>query len=117
MRHEEGGLIYLTGSIDLWAKQFPTFLGQVLHLLSSALSGGLKGKNVGEGKVQGRNSPAIGRPARTLFATPSNQDLRGYRSQGGCAASGKGVPSLFVTVAATRKRSVQPATSTLEFFG
>ena len=59
MRHEEGGLIYLTGSIDLWAKQFPTFLGQVLHLLSSALSGGLKGKNVGEGKVQGRNSPAI----------------------------------------------------------
>jgi hypothetical protein len=42
VRHEEGGLIYLTGSIDLWAKQFSTFLGQVLHLLSSALSGGLK---------------------------------------------------------------------------
>jgi len=36
----KAGLIYRTGSTDLWAKQFPTFLGQVLHLLSSSLSGG-----------------------------------------------------------------------------
>ena len=52
MRHEEGGLIYRTGSADLAATQFPTFLGQVLHLHSSALSGGLKRRNVTGSKVQ-----------------------------------------------------------------
>jgi hypothetical protein len=35
-------LIYRTGSTELAAKQFPTFLGQVLDLESSALSGDLK---------------------------------------------------------------------------
>jgi hypothetical protein len=42
-----GGLIYRTGSTDLRAKQFPTFLGQVLHFQSSALSGGFKKEKMG----------------------------------------------------------------------
>ena len=64
VRHEEGGLIYRTGSTDLWAKQFPTFLGQVLHLISSALSGGLKGEKCYWRKVQGR------KPRRILSLDP-----------------------------------------------